>query len=75
MQIDMSNVPKRSDSPTQAQLLMGWTDDVVTIQNTFITHGRLLIALWKLTVITDSEYGIMCRDFQQDTFDKIRDGE
>lgn len=65
-----------SKAPTQDELNKGMlTDDTLSIHKTFRIHGCLLLLLLKLEVIPDQYYYILCRDFQANTFNKIRDGE
>lgn len=67
---------KKSQPPSLNDIEKGWaTKDAKNIYKTFKRHGRLLLLLSKLEIIPARYYHILCSDFQQKTFEKIRDGE
>lgn len=45
------------------------------IHDMFQVHGRLLLLLYKLEVISGPQCSLTIRDFQQNTWAQIRDGE
>ena len=53
----------------------GWTQDARDVHQTFARHGKLLLLLYKLDIINDWAFGVLCREFQAKTWSKIRDGE
>ena len=54
---------------------IGYTNAIEDIHNNFKIHGKLLLLLWKLDVIPKEWYYILQKDFEQNTWTKIRDGE
>lgn len=53
----------------------GWTIEMNNIHDTFHWHNKMLLILMKLEFIDGREFGILQRDFEQNTWAKIRDGE
>lgn len=66
---------KESKAPTQAQIENGWSENTRDVYETFKKHGLLLLLLTRLDVIPNTYFGILQRDFEQKTWQKIRDGE
>ena len=69
----MSN--KRSKAPTQTQIEEGWVEEMRDVHLTFKRHGKLLLLLHKLDVIPARYVSILCKDFEQKVWSRIRDGD
>ena len=55
--------------------LRGWTSEMRSIEDSFLLHRKLLITLMKLNIAPNPGYMILQRDFEQNTWARIRDGE
>ena len=53
----------------------GWTSEMNHIGDSFLLHRQLLIFLMKLELVPNPGYMILQRDFEQNTWANIRDGE
>lgn len=53
----------------------GWTSEMKDIGDSFLLHRQLLIFLMKLDLVPNPGYMILQRDFEQNTWAKIRDGD
>jgi hypothetical protein len=53
----------------------GWTSEMKDIHVSFIRHQYLLLTIARLEVIPFGLANILQRDFEQNTWAKIRDGE
>ena len=66
---------KRSKTKMQTRD-SGFNEKVMKdIHETFKRHGQLLLLLNKLDVIPARYVSILCKDFEQKTWSKIRDGD
>ena len=53
----------------------GWSSEMLGMSDSFNRHARLLLFLVQLRLIDARTADIITRDFQQNTWSKIRDGE
>ncbi len=53
----------------------GWTEEMSSIHDTFHWNNRMLYVLFKLDLLDPMEYRIMQSYFEQDIWEKIRNGE
>ena len=53
----------------------GWSSEMRDIGDSFMLHRKLLIFLMHLDLVPNPGYMILQRDFEQNTWAKIRDGE
>ena len=53
----------------------GWSEEARDISLSFLRHRKLLLLLMKLKIAPNPGYMILQRDFEQNTWAKIRDGE
>lgn len=55
--------------------LQGWTANMRSIHYTFYLHNHLLLLFTKLDLMGGLTAGIMQRNFEQNLWSKIRDGD
>ena len=60
---------------TQTRNQDGWTQEMNDIHDSFHLHRQLLLTLMRLDFIDSREVGILQRDFESNTWSKIRDGD
>ena len=53
----------------------GWSHDMRNIADSFQIHRMLLHTLIRMNLLNTREAGIMQRDFEQNYWNKLRDGE
>jgi hypothetical protein len=57
------------------QSQIGYTSEMRDIAESFLIHRLMLIFLLKLKLVPNPGYMILQRDFEQNTWAKLRDGE
>ena len=53
----------------------GYTKEMKDINESFLTHHRLLVVLKRLNIINNLALKILQSDFEQNTWTKLRDGD
>lgn len=60
---------------TKNDKIFGWTENMKDIHYTFCRHNYLLLFLIKLNLLDYFTAGVIQKDFEQNIWAKIRDGD